>query len=161
MRPISIISAAVVAASAAFSTLACAQTAPPADQGAAKGAPYLRKELSPTLLKRIRAITDTFQQIDSISYDQAVDVYKRDSDPEGNILLWEEMVKAYKSFCRSRCKTDLERMDVYRVLLLRTMFSEDEVMKQAKPRVLTPAETMATMKYYHLAPKPIDAGPAK
>ncbi|GGC67059.1 hypothetical protein [Undibacterium terreum] len=153
---------------AALSAPAFSQFAAPASQPATaidpnkiRFSPILHEELPPAMLKRIKAITDTFESIDGISYTQAVDLYKRDRDPEANLVIWDEMLKAYKSFCRFRCKTDVERMDVYRVLLLRSMFSEDEAVRQAKPRVLSPVETRAAMKYYHLAPKPIDLVPAK
>ena len=55
------------------------------------------------MLKRIRATTDTFERIDGMSYEQAVDLYKRDLDPEANLVLWEEVVRAHKIFCQKRC----------------------------------------------------------
>ena len=118
--------------------------------------PYKHKELSSSLLMRIRATTDTFEKIDGINYDKAIDLYKRDLDPESNLVLWEEMVKAYKIFCKSRCSGKAEQMDVYRSLLLRTMFSEEESLKRSKLSVLTLSEARAAMKLYQLAPKPID-----
>ena len=123
--------------------------------------PYRHSELAPSLLKRIRVTTDTFEKIDGITYDQAVDLYKRDLDPESNLVLWEEMAKAYKVFCKSRCIAKAEQMDVYRSLLLRTMFSEDESIKRSKLSVLTPGEARRAMKLYRLPPKPIDVVQAK
>ena len=38
-----------------------------------------------------------------MSYEQAVDLYKRDLDPEANLVLWEEVVRAHKIFCQKRC----------------------------------------------------------
>ncbi|MES2102448.1 MAG: hypothetical protein V4634_00400 [Pseudomonadota bacterium] len=160
MRPSALLTIAAFVVSAALPAFASAQTATTVNPNKTQAAQPQRSELSETFLKRIRAVTDTFEPIDGISYDQAVNIYKRDTDAEANIALWEEILKAYKSFCRSRCKTDIERMDVYRVLLLRSMFSEDEALKQAKPRVLTPTETRAAMHFYRLAPKPIDMTPA-
>nr|WP_315495432.1 hypothetical protein [uncultured Rhodoferax sp.] len=118
--------------------------------------PYKYKELPPALLKRIKATTDTFEKIDGMSYEQAVDLYKRDLDPESNLVLWEEMVRAYKIFCQKRCATKPEQADVYRSLLLRTMFSEDESIKRSKLAALSIDEARSAMKFYRLAPKPID-----
>lgn len=117
---------------------------------------YHHKELPPDLLKRIKATTDTFAPIDGISYEKAVDLYKRDINPESNLVLWEEMVKAYKAFCKSRCTTGPERMDVYRSLLLRSMFTDSEALKRANLKVLQPSEALAVMKLYRLPPKPIN-----
>jgi hypothetical protein len=113
------------------------------------------------LLKRIKATTDTFEKIDGLSYEKAVDLYRRDVNPEENLILWEEMAKAYNTFCKSRCSTQAERMDVYRSLLLRSMLPANEALEQAKLQVLKPSEAIAVMKLYRLPPKPIDVVEAK
>jgi hypothetical protein len=118
--------------------------------------PYRHKELSPELLKRIRATTDVFEKIDGVSYEKAVDLYKRDLNPEENLVLWEEMVRAYKAFCKARCSTAPERMDVYRALLLRSMFEDKEAMQRTQPKVLTQSEVASVVRSYRLPAKPID-----
>lgn len=117
---------------------------------------YRHKELQPALLKRIKATTDTFEIVDGLSYEKAVDLYKRDLNPEENLVLWEEMVKGYKSFCGKRCKSSEERMDVYRLLLLRSMFDDQESLKRANLKVLNSSEAVAVLKLYRLPPKPLD-----
>lgn len=122
---------------------------------------YRHKEIPSSLLKRIKVTTDTFESIDGLSYAQAVDLYKRDLNPEENLVLWEEMVRAYKSFCKSRCQSPEERMDVYRSLLLRSMFDESEALKRSNLKILNPTEALAVMKLYRLPPKPIDVVESK
>ncbi|MES3025128.1 MAG: hypothetical protein V4857_26435 [Pseudomonadota bacterium] len=122
---------------------------------------YHHKTLPPALLKRIKATTDTFEPIDGLSLEKAVDLYKRDVNPEENLVLWEEMVRAYKIFCKARCSSPSERMDVYRSLLLRSMFSDQEALKQAKLTVLQGHEALSVMKLYRLPPKPIDVVQSK
>lgn len=117
---------------------------------------YHHKTLPPDLFKRIKATTDVFEPIDGISYEKAVDLYKRDVNPEENLVLWEEMVRAYQLFCKSRCGSPEERMDVYRTLLLRSMFSESESLKRARLKVLPSSDALALMKLYRLPPRPID-----
>jgi hypothetical protein len=118
--------------------------------------PYRHASLPPALLARIKATTDVFEKIDGITYERAVDLYKRDLDPEENLVLWEEMARAYKVFCEKRCIAKPEQQDVYRSLLLRTMYSEQEALRRAKLQVLKPSEATAVMRLYRLAPKPID-----
>jgi len=77
-------------------------------------------------------------------------------NPEDNLVLWEEMVRAYSAFCKARCSTAPERADVYRALLLRTMYEEPVAASRTQPKVLTPAEVHAVMKLYRLPPKPIE-----
>lgn len=117
---------------------------------------YHHKDLHPALLKRIKATTDTFEIVDGMSYENAVDLYKRDVNPEDNLILWEEMMNGYKLFCVKRCKSPDERMDVYRLLLLRSMFDDQESLKRANLKTLKNIEAMTVLKYYRLPPKPID-----
>jgi hypothetical protein len=154
MRPLSFIAFAVCFVASSQSSIA--QSTVTVNPKEIQFSGYRHKELPPALLKRIKATTDTFESIDGVSYEQAVDLYKRDLNPEENLELWEEMVKAYKSFCKSRCRSPEERMDVYRSLLLRTMFEEQEALKRANLKVLRPSEAIAVMKLYRLPPKPID-----
>ena len=117
--------------------------------------PPIHEELPPALLKRIKATTATFEAIDGIGYEQAVDLYKRDVDPESNLIVFEAMALAYKSFCAKRCMSKQEQGDVYRALLLRSMFSEKEALSQLKLDALSLDEARAAMKLYRLPSRPI------
>lgn len=117
---------------------------------------YVHKELTPELLKRIKATTDIFEIVDGTSYEKAVDLYKRDLDPESNIIIWEEMAKVYNKFCNNRCTTQPERMDVFRVLLLRSMFSETETLERFDAEVINKQEAKSIVSQYSLEPKPIE-----
>jgi hypothetical protein len=123
--------------------------------------PYRHKDLPAALLTRIRATTDVFEKVDGMSYEKAVDLYKRDLNPEENLVLWEEMARAYKIYCASRCSTAPERMDVYRALLLRSMFEENEAVLRTEPKMLNSTEVRAVVKLYRLPAKPIDVVKAK
>ncbi len=118
--------------------------------------PTRHQSLPADLLKRIRANTDLFESIDGISYTAAVDLYKRDLHPEENLILFEEMARAYKFFCKGRCTASAEKQEVYRTLLLRTMFEDGEVKRRVQAKVLKPQEVDALVKLYKLPPKPID-----
>ena len=119
--------------------------------------PYRHDELPAQMLVRIHATTETFESIDGITYEEAVDLYKRDLNPEENLVVWEGMAKAYKTFCRSRCSTPAERMDVYRSLLLRSMFPEEQALAKTELKVLSKTESKEVMQLYGLPPKPIDS----
>ena len=117
---------------------------------------YRHDELSSDLLRRIRTTTDIFEKIDGISYEQAVDLYRRDVDPEGNVVLWEEMSRAYLLFCKSRCETLDEQKDVYNLLLVRSMLSAEETLETAELNVLNKKEAKEVVSLYNLEPKPIE-----
>ena len=117
---------------------------------------YVHKSLPEGLLVRIKATTDTFEIVDGLSYDKAVDLYKRDLDPESNLVIWEEMARVYKLFCESRCSTAAERMDVYRALLLRSMLPNEQALARLQAKVITTSEAANIVSQYKLEAKPID-----
>ncbi len=117
---------------------------------------YVHKSLPEDLLVRIKATTDTFEIVDGMSYLQVVDLYKRDLDPESNLVIWEEMARVYNIFCKSRCSTAAERMDVYRALLLRSMFSDEQAIARLQSKVLSTKEEVSIISKYNLEAKPID-----
>ncbi len=116
---------------------------------------YVHKKLPPEMLKRIKATTDTFEIIDGVTFEKAVDLYKRDLDPESNLVIWEEMARVYNLFCNSRCKSAKERMDVYRALLLRSMFSNQDTLSKLQPKVISSKEAQFIISQYKLVAKPI------
>ncbi|BCG24271.1 hypothetical protein TUM18999_24620 [Pseudomonas tohonis] len=113
----------------------------------------VHEQLSPQVLARIRAVTQVFEPIDGISYERAVDLYKRDA--EANLVIFEEMARVYREFCASRCSRPEERMDVYRLVLLRSMYSFAETLRQAQLDVLSKAEAQAIVDAYRLKAIPI------
>lgn len=117
---------------------------------------YMHQSLPQDMLKRIKVIADTFEVVDGISYERAVDLYKRDLDPESNLVIWEEMARVYNVFCKSRCDTAAERKEVYRALLLRSMFSSEESLARLQPNVLSLTEAKSIISQYKLEAKPID-----
>jgi hypothetical protein len=117
---------------------------------------YVHEKLPEEMLKRIKVTTDTFEAVDGISFEKAVDLYKRDLDPEANLVIWEEMARVYNIFCKSRCETASERKEVYRALLLRSMFSNQEALARLQPKSLSVMEAQSIISQYKLAAKPID-----
>jgi len=116
---------------------------------------HVHKKLSPELLKRIKKTTDVFQIIDGITYDKAVDLYKRDLNPEKNIIIFEEMVRVYKIFCKDRCTSHIERVDVYRALLLRSSYNSSEALSRLNRNILTEKEAKFIISQYKLKAEPI------
>lgn len=117
---------------------------------------YVHESLPQDMLKRIKVTTDTFEVVDGITYEKAIDLYKRDLDPGANLVIWEEMARVYNIFCKSRCETAIERKEVYRALLLRSMFSSQETLARLQPNVLSVIEAKSIISQYKLEAKPID-----
>ena len=116
---------------------------------------YVHKTLPNELLVRIKATTDVFEIVDGVSYEEAVDLYKRDYDPESNLIIWEEMARVYSLFCNSRCTTHEERLEVYKTLLLRSMFTKKDTLSQMEYTELTIKEAEYILSQYGMEPEPL------
>lgn len=138
-----------------YSSLALSADTVEMDPNEIQFSPTMHESLSPDLLKRIQALADTFEIVDGVSYAQSVDLYKRDLDPEANIVIYEEMARVYNQFCKNRCSTQAERMDVYRLVLLRSMFPGNEALKRVKLSVVSESEAMQILANYKLKAEPI------
>jgi hypothetical protein len=116
---------------------------------------YVHDELPEPLLLRIKATTDVFEPVDGISYEQAVDMYRRDPDPESNLVIWEEMARVFLVFCETRCDSPERKFEAYKALLLASMFPPDAVMEQLQPRALRSEDVKDIISMYGLPPEPI------
>ena len=117
---------------------------------------YVHETLPPALLKRIKVTTDTFEIVDGLSYEKAVDLYKRDADPESNLVIFEEMARVYNIYCKGKCSSAPERMDVYKALLLRSMFNSEQALARFQPKVISIPDAKNIISQYKLEAKPID-----
>ena len=116
---------------------------------------YMHASLPEKLLIRIKATTDIFESIDGVSYEKAIDLYKRDLDPESNLEIWEEMVRVYKLFCTDRCSEQEEKIDVYRTLLTRSMFNTEETLLRIELQSISKKEAKEIVSMYRLKAIPI------
>ncbi len=117
---------------------------------------YVHETLPPALLKRIKVTTDTFEIVDGVSYEKAVDLYRRDFDPESNLIIFEEMARVYNIYCKGKCLSSAERMDVYQVLLLRSMFNSEQALARFQPKVISISDAENIISQYKLEAKPIE-----
>jgi len=126
------------------------------DPGSVEPGPVRHPELSANQLERLRKIHRTLVEVDPSSFEKMVDDFKRDLDPEREILIWEQIASAYESYCSTTSLTLAEKRDVFRVLLIRSRAPEDEALKRLRLDVLTPAEARRVMRYYKWVPSPIE-----
>ena len=116
---------------------------------------YQYESFPDAFLNRIKVTTDAFEEIDGVSFEQAVDLYRRDFDPESNIVIWEEMVRVYNLYCEKNSPTLAVKKDVYNTLLLASMFSKDEVLVRVNANNLSDIDIEQLVSSYSLAPEPI------
>jgi len=110
--------------------------------------PIRRDTLSEEQMARIRTLQTTFVEVDGQTVEQWVDNFKRDADPDKELRVWERMSKAYQAYCVGRTLSADAKQDVYRVVLLRSMASEQDVIERVKLKELSRQDAIAVMKGY-------------
>jgi hypothetical protein len=138
-----------------FSTLCGAEQITTIDPNLLQQSGYVHAKLPVNILARIKATTDVFELVDGINYEKAVDLYRRDVDPESNLVIFEEMARVYKDFCVKRCKLLAEKQDVYKALLIRSMYKTEQALSLFKPVVISRKEAELVIRQYRLEEQPI------
>ncbi len=117
---------------------------------------YVHESLSESLLERIKATTDIFEPVDGISFEQTVDMYRRDLNPEKNIIIWEEMARVFVLFCEGNCQSKEKKYETYKLLLLLSMFPLEQAIQHLNPQLLSKSEVEEVSSMYALEPTPIE-----
>jgi hypothetical protein len=111
--------------------------------------PVLRESLTKEQMARLEQIHQTFAEVDGFTLDKRLDDFKRDHDPDRELAVWERMTRAYQRFVASRNDLSLEaKKEVYRVVLLRSMATEEEVLARQKNSVLSQDDARTIMRDY-------------
>ena len=110
--------------------------------------PVRHGSLAPEQLARISTLQKTFDEVDSSPLETWIDNFKRDVNPDHEIAVWERMAKAYRSYCSGRELSIEAKKEVQHIALLRSMLSEDEVLKRLELRELSKADALEVMRNF-------------
>jgi len=97
-------------------------------------------------MERARKLQTVFVEVDGQSVEQWVDNFKRDLNPDRELDIWETMAKAYTAYCSKRTLSPEAKKEVYKVVLLRSMAPEKDVLERLELKVLTKEEAAAVMR---------------
>lgn len=126
------------------------------DPNEIQGGPVLHDKLPDELMARIKNVHATFAEVDGTTLESWVDDFQRDLDPEGNIEIWEDMQIAYSSYCNERDLSLDARKEVFKVVLMRSMMPDDDVLSRLELEHLTPEDVRSILAAYPGEAKPID-----
>jgi hypothetical protein len=110
--------------------------------------PIRHTELSPNQMERIRKLRNTLAEVERSPIEKWVDNFKRDADPDKELTVWERIADGYTRHCSKRQLSIEAKEDVFRLLLLRSMASEQEVLNRVKLKTLTIDEAKETLKEF-------------
>lgn len=106
------------------------------------------EQLSEEQLRRIKKLHETFAEVDTSSLEKWIDNFKRDADPDSEIAIWERVANAYINYCSKRQLTLEAKGDVFQALVLRSMTSDEEAVKNLNLKVLSAEEARKIMREY-------------
>ena len=117
--------------------------------------PIQHKSLPPELVARIERVHAIFADVDGTPLEKWLDDFKRDLHPDENVRIWEDMAVAYEKYLAERAMPLETRKEVFKVVLFRSMASEQDVLSRVKLERLTPDDARKIMAGYPSAPEPI------
>lgn len=106
------------------------------------------ESLAPEQVARIATVHKTFAEVESSSLETWIDSFKRDGNPDHEIAIWERVANAYRSYCSGRELSIEAKQEVYKIALLRSMMSEDEILKRLELRELSKDNAVEVMRNF-------------
>jgi len=119
--------------------------------------PIRHANLTEDQISRVRRVQKIFSEVDPSPIEKWLDDFKRDENPERELVIWENMATAYETFTTSNSLTLGGKTEAFQVLLLRSGVPDDEVLKHLELKVLTEKDARAIMALFAIKPEPIRA----
>jgi hypothetical protein len=110
--------------------------------------PTKRDGLSSKQMERIYKLRDALAEVERSPIEKWVDNFKRDVNPDKELAVWERIADGYTRYCSKRPLSIEAKKDVFQLLLLRSMASEQEVLNHVKLKTLTVDEAKETLKEF-------------
>jgi len=118
------------------------------DPSKLKPGPIRREALTSEQMDRIAALQKVFVEIDGQTTEQWVNNFKRDFDPDSELAVWERMARAYERYCDSKELSLDAKEEVYRVVLLRSMASQEDVLSRLDLSIISKQDAKDIMANY-------------
>src|SRR5262249_35530948 len=104
--------------------------------------------LSPKQMERIYKLRDTLAEVEHSPIEKWIDNFQLDANPDNELAVWERIAAGYMRYCSKRPLSIEAKKDVFQLLLLRSMASEQEVLNHVKLTTLTVGEAKETLKEF-------------
>jgi hypothetical protein len=81
--------------------------------------PIVHPVLSDSFIERIKMFKTILGDVDDISLERSIDAFKRDSNPEKELAIWERIASTFQTFLSHNPTSDpAVRKDIFAVLFL-------------------------------------------
>lgn len=110
--------------------------------------------LTPGQIQRLEQVHAVLHEVDPTPLPKLLEDFTRDQNPEGEIVIWEQIAAAYAKFVAARERSPDARHEAYSLLLMRSGSPEEKVLKTPL-ETLTAAEAAEVLSGYEARPVPI------
>lgn len=117
----------------------------------------VHESLKEKQLEKIKGIHRVFEEVYPISLEETIRNFGRDHHPGKKIEIWSAMAESYKKASSKNQGTALleKRKEIFRLILMRSVISEKEVLKNFDLQMITKAEANEILESYQIDKKPI------
>ncbi len=116
---------------------------------------YRRDALTSEQLATIDTLHRIFGEADAFTKEAWVDNMRRDLDPDRELGIFMDMARAYEQFTTGRSLSAEAKKEAYKVVLMRSMSSPEEVKARLDLSHLTLADADTLMSYMEIEPQPV------
>ena len=117
----------------------------------------IHEQLSEKQIEKIKKIQSSFADVYKISLEETISNFKRDQNPDNEIEVWLNMLKAYEKFVyKNGTEIGLnKKTEVFKLILMRSMMDEKEAEFETKCTILNKNEIKEIFSYYKIEAKPL------
>jgi hypothetical protein len=91
-----------------------------------KFGPIRHPVLSDAFIERIKAFKKVLSEFDTVSPEQTIDNFKRDTNPESELIIWERIANTFETYLSHNPTTGTTvRKEIFAVLLSASMGTEE------------------------------------
>lgn len=103
--------------------------------------PVQREALTAEQRIRVQKFHDVLHGVYPFTFEELVEYYVRDTDPDSEIAIWERIAEAFRSYCELRTPTTAQKKAVYDLLFQRALgLGEADVLARVELRGLPERE---------------------
>lgn len=120
-----------------------------------KAGDFVHDTLTKQQLENVKRIHSAFSEVMHSTLAETIDKFKRDQHPDREIAIWLKMATAYERFAVQKHIEEYDKKkEAYELLLLRSMASEEHVLRKYRFHYLSVEEVNEVLSYYAEPPLP-------
>ena len=117
------------------------------DPGQIQPGPIRHETLPDEIVERIKVVQTVFAEVDPTPLEEWIENFKRDMNPDRELVIWEAMAAAYTSYNADRDMSLDKRKELFRILLIRSMSSTKDALTHLELKTFTEDEAREAMGF--------------